>query len=94
MTRAFFTPTLIAVFLFAALPTSAATPAEVDQALQKAKDFLYGQQKNGTWEQVAQRQSSAERPDNDTGGDQWGGLTAVCTYALLASGESPQDPKL
>lgn len=72
----------------------AATAPEVDQALQKAKDYLYSQQKNGNWEQVPQRQSSAERMDNDTGGDQWGGLTAVCTYALLASGESPQEAKL
>jgi hypothetical protein len=25
---------------------------------------------------------------------QWGGLTAVCVYALVAAGENPQDPKL
>ncbi|HTL29409.1 MAG TPA: DUF4159 domain-containing protein [Tepidisphaeraceae bacterium] len=81
-------------FLSFSFTARAASAADVDQALQKAKDFLYSQQKNGTWEQVPARQSSAERMDNDTGGDQWGGLTAVCTYALLASGESPQEPKL
>jgi len=30
----------------------------------------------------------------DITGGQWGGLTALATYSLLASGESPQDPRI
>jgi hypothetical protein len=79
------------VFCFS-FPIRAASPAEVDQALEKAKAYLYAQQKNGNWEPSQSR--NKDEGHHDTDGEQWGGLTAVATYALLSSGESPQDAKL
>src|SRR5687768_16966003 len=60
---------------------SGASPAEVDAALHKAKAFLYAQQNDaGTWEKSAKRTSDEGQ---DVTGSQWGGLTALATYALL-----------
>jgi len=66
----------------------------IDLALVQAKAWLYKQQgKDGTWETAPTR--ILNRPIlNDTEGGQWGGLTALSTYALLASGESSKNPKL
>lgn len=70
----------------------AATPADVDASLRRAKDYLYSQQKEGNWERAPARDPTA-RPHEETGG-QWGGVTALATYALLAAGESHEDPRL
>lgn len=70
----------------------AATAAEVDGALSKAKAYLYSKMNNANWESVAQRNPKGAR--YTTEGGQWGGPTAVAVYALLASGEDPHDPKL
>lgn len=61
-----------------------ATPEQVNKAIEDAKAYLYAKQspKTGTWD--------TEKPE----GNQWGGLTAMATYALLASGESSQDPRI
>jgi hypothetical protein len=68
--------------------TRGATPVEVEAALQKAKTFLYSQQnKDGDWEK-------GDRKEMHGSGRMWGGQTALATYALLAAGESPQDPRL
>jgi hypothetical protein len=76
-----------------ATPSFAATPEQVDKALEKAKAFLYSKQKpDGTWEDAPQRDPKGGH--HDVTGWQFGGLTAVATYALLAGGESPQEPKL
>lgn len=84
-----------AVFLFSSLIFNsvalAATPREIEQAIAKAKSFLYNQQKDGTWEEVPAPESPS---GSSVQGGQWGGLTAITTYALLAAGESPQDPRL
>lgn len=91
------TPSCTAVLLCAALlcapalQTRAVTPAEVDKAIEIAKDFLYSHQKNGTWETTALPEG--DKPASTEGG-QWGGLTSIATYALLAAGESPQSSKL
>jgi hypothetical protein len=66
-----------------AAPVRAATPQEVDAAIQKGKTFLRSQQKaDGSWEPTG-----PPAPRND----QQGGNTAMATYALLAAGDSPQD---
>ncbi len=70
----------------------AATPAQVDAALTKGKEYLYSQQKNGNWETVAQP-DPAETAQSDKNG-QFTGRTALALYALLAAGESPQDPRI
>jgi hypothetical protein len=66
-----------------ALPSRAATPQEVDAAIQKGKKFLRSQQRpDGSWEPT-----SPPAPRDD----QQGGNTAMATYALLAAGDSPQE---
>lgn len=78
---------LVFVPLFtAACPVLAVDIAKVDDALAKARTWLYAEQKNGDWEQPAW-------PDGRHG-DQSGGYTALAVYALLVSGESHNDPRL
>jgi hypothetical protein len=67
------------------------TPHQVESALRKAKQFLYSRQMNGNWEDAPE---GVYRNDNSYNGGQWGGITALATYALLAAGENPQDPKM
>src|SRR5687767_10474463 len=69
-----------------AAPVRAATPAQVEKAIKDAVDFLYKKQdKEGTWEP---EDPKVNRHHQD------GGWTAIAVYALLAAGESPQDPKV
>jgi hypothetical protein len=77
----------------AAAPASAPVPAEdpVEVALRKAIAYLYKQQKNDNWEEVQRRESDVPY---DVKGMQWGGITSMVTYALLAAGENPQDPRV
>jgi hypothetical protein len=72
-------------------PAYAVTPQQVEETLQRAQRFLREQQKNGSWEEVPQPDP---REPNSTRGGQWSGTTALATYALLASGESPQLPHM
>jgi hypothetical protein len=76
----------------AAGTTAAAENADpIDAAVRRAVNHLYSTQKNDNWETVSV-------PEDDGAakvtGAQWGGLTAMATYALLAAGESPQDPRV
>lgn len=71
----------------------AATPEQVDTALRKGVAYLYkAQNKDGNWEQAQQRDPKGGTPSLTAG--QWGGQTAIATYALLAAGENPQHPQL
>lgn len=69
----------------------AATPRQIQQAIEKAQKYLITHRSpDGTWEVVPHPELST--PDDwtkrlqDYHGRQWGGLTALSTYALLASG--------
>src|SRR5688500_17728199 len=77
---------VLAFILLSALTAtraSAATPREVDAALTKATAYLYAQQNDaGTWEKSPKRTSDEGQ---DVTGSQWGGPTALATYALLAA---------
>jgi hypothetical protein len=65
---------------------------QIDRAIQRAKEYLYSQQnEHGNWETTQQREPGGGA---NTASGQWGGLTAIATYALLASGESHMDPRL
>jgi hypothetical protein len=64
-----------------------ASPAEVEKAIERAKAFLYSQERNGNWE-------VAKDGDLSPKGKHRGGLTALATYALVAAGENPQDARL
>ncbi|MDB5296218.1 MAG: hypothetical protein JWO31_2201, partial [Phycisphaerales bacterium] len=83
-----------AVLAGAARPTAAAaTPDQVEAALAKSRAFLYGKmQPNLYWEEADKADDKAGGAS--TKGKQWGGLSAMSVYALLASGERHLDPKL
>ena len=68
------------------------TSEKVEQAIAKAKAFIYSQQKNGNWEREPKRNEKAK--GQEVTGGQWGGQTALAVLALLAAGESPQDARL
>ena len=74
---------VLATFALAGSSARAATPEQVEQAIEKAKGWLYSQQQNGHWDN--------EPPPQE---DQRGGLTAFVVLTLLAMGESPQDERL
>lgn len=62
----------------------AASPSEVDRAIKALVEKLYADQQNGNWEGPATGHTAG----------QVGGRTALATYALLAAGESHQDPRV
>ena len=73
---------------------SAATPMKIESAIHRAVSFLYAQQNSsGNWENS---QTAPPHKDEGAGVDdgQWGGRTALVTYALLAAGERPLDPRI
>src|SRR2546426_10082910 len=77
---------IVAVIVVAAVfssRASAATVEQVEQAIRKGVEHLYQIQSGDNW-------------DNDWKQDNsnTGGRTALVAYALLAAGESPQNPKL
>ncbi len=70
-----------------------ATPEQIDAAIRRAIDFLYAEQTpEGTWELQPTKQQGGS--GEDVKSVQWGGRTALVTYALLSAGESPSDPRL
>src|SRR5882724_11068503 len=74
--------------------SAAATPQQIDHAISRGVAFLYSKQHDGNWEVVASPQSGPGIFAGDVKGSQWGGISAICTFALLAAGESAQDPRL
>ncbi|HEY8747575.1 MAG TPA: DUF4159 domain-containing protein, partial [Tepidisphaeraceae bacterium] len=72
---------------------TAATPEQVNQSIEKARQFLLSKRNDsGTWEEVPRPDIAAENAQASTSGRQWGGLTALSTYALLASGTDWRSP--
>jgi hypothetical protein len=73
-----------------------ATSEQVDKALDLARKFIYSQQKGGLWEDhpAPPTKKEIEQGPAQRISGQWGGDTALAVYALLAAGESPNDPKL
>ena len=69
----------------------AATPEQVGAAITKGREFLLRTQKDGNWE-TAQAPTDTSPPS--VVGGQWGGMTALATYALLAAGEPVSNPNL
>jgi hypothetical protein len=67
----------------------AASPDAVDKAIAKAQQYLISAQHGDNWETSPTRKPGAE--SNDTNSCQWGGLTSIATYALLASGVKSDD---
>jgi hypothetical protein len=76
------------LLLFASTASaSVVLPQQIDASIKKAVDFLYSKQRDGVWEGDGVGELSPT-------GKTHGGLTAIATYALLAAGENPNDPKL
>ena len=71
---------------------AAVTPQQVDASVKKSVEWLYTRQKDNNWEAGPSPDPSAKLWQ--AAGGQWGGTTALVTYALLAAGESPQNEKL
>lgn len=86
--------TLAVVFALAA-PSTAATPAEIQAAIQKAVTFLESAQAGGNWDGPEPKDSAmllASNGHTAVGSSaNWGGSTALATYALLAAGQKPSD---
>ncbi len=84
---------LIGITFLLAPVARAATPEQIDDAISRAKTFIYAKQNpDGLWE-IAPADDAKQNNKVSEGG-QWGGRTAIAVYALLAAGESPQNPKL
>jgi hypothetical protein len=88
------TALVMAAMIWGGLPWAhAATPDEVETSIARAKEYLYSKQVNGNWEAVQTRDPKANDGGN-ANGTQWGGLTSIVTYALLAAGENPTEPRI
>ena len=75
---------LATTLAFQADSARAASEEQIHAAVNKGKAFLYSQQTpDGLWIYPG----LTNEADN-------GGLTVIATYALLVSGESPQEPRL
>ena len=82
----------VVLLLAAAQSALAADSAQVEEALVKAKKYVYAQHKDGSWEKSSKPDLKS---DDKLIGSQWGGQTALAVYALLASGDNPNaQPKL
>jgi len=67
----------------------AASPEEVQNAIDKAEQYVYSQQHNGNWE----IKKGAKRPPWRIMGLR-GAVTVTATYALLSAGERADNPKI
>lgn len=73
----------------------AATPEQIDAAIQKGVDFLYKRQNElGHWDRAPTGAPDQNGAPSSPDAGQYGGVTALATYALLASGERPTDPRV
>ena len=80
---------LVTGVVAASWPACAATPEQVDAAVTKAVDWLHkAQNPDGNWELVPKPDPKGGQAD--VKGKQWGGRTALATYALIAAGDDPQ----
>jgi hypothetical protein len=91
--RLAFIPLFIATLTTGAAPP---TPNEVDASIKKAVAWLYSKQdQKGHWEEKEAPEGDLKGKDRNTPtGGQWGGYTAIATYALLDAGEPWKDPRI
>ena len=71
----------------------AATPDQVDRSVDRGVAYLYAHQRGGNWETAAAARPGID-PPNDPNGLQYGGVTALATFALLSGGQSSSDPRI
>ena len=78
-------------------PKGPVTPEQVSVAIDKAQKWLLAHRnKDGNWEEVQKPGHSKDDKDSpvDFRTHQWGGLTSIATYALVASGYDYRSPEL
>ena len=81
--------------LSSAAAVRAATPQQVDKAIKKGVDWLYSQQNDkGNWETTPGPGPDARKEQAKPEAGQWGGYSAIATYALLDAGESWRDKRV
>jgi hypothetical protein len=68
-----------------------ATPAEVRSAIDRGRAFLFAAQANGNWEVVPARDPADAGGPASVANLQFGGLTGLATFSLLASGTDPAE---
>ena len=79
----------------AAVAASQPTAGKISAAIEKAKKWVYSHQHSGGhWEKESVRIGNDHPSYINMQGDTFGGYTALATYALLAAGESPNDPRI
>jgi hypothetical protein len=85
-----------AVLLGGAATSKAATPEEITKAIEKAQQYLLEKRnEKGTWEETPKPElADGDNGQASTRGRQWGGLTALATYSLIASGTDWRNPEL
>ena len=85
-----------AVAFVAAAPVHArVTDEQVQAKIKQIVDKLYSlQNERGTWDPESPPMGSAGAEGGHVFGINYGGTTALATYALLTAGESYQSPKL
>ena len=85
-------------FAIAGSPATASTavpPEKIQQGIDRARQWIYRHQyPGGRWEKDTVRHGSEHAEYLNMQGDTFGGYTALATYALLASGESPNEPRI
>jgi hypothetical protein len=88
-------PLLLALLGVLILIPSRAGATPIDDAVAKARKYLYDtQQKDGSWETDPAPDKSAKLYGTLPLRTMWGGRTAIATYALLATGEKPNDERI
>jgi hypothetical protein len=82
---------LVLILLCASAASARITDEQVQSAIQRIIERLYQlQNERGTWDP---EQANPDTKDH-TFGANYGGMTAIATYALLTAGESYQSPRL
>src|SRR5947209_2151402 len=82
----------VAVGMSLTNPCRAATPQDIDKAIKKGVDWLYGaQNEDGNWDFVLKPDANGKWPADVK---QACGPTAMAVYALLTAGENPKDPRI
>jgi hypothetical protein len=86
---------LMFVAIFSAATHAAVSPKQINKAIERATKFIYSKQlPAGRWETDPERIGTDHESWSKMQGDTYGGYTALSTYALLAAGESPNDPRI
>ena len=69
----------------------AASPAQVQRAIDAGRTYLFKHQHDGNWEAVPKPDKTEKSAGPSVKAGQWGGLTAVATLGLLAAGTPASD---